>query len=470
MSLLDSIAAAAFNRAKLALKTALPAEYFGVREGVDVYRALQTAIDECSALGVTLILPPYQMLISQPLVGLGKRHMISGYPETTKIKATDSGFDVLTLGPGYPGTDICPTGKIQYVELVGAAGDAPTDGSHGLVIDGLKNFNVENVRAGKTEVGFLIKGNSYGLKMTDCRTLFGECNVGLLLPGKVEDVFGSGSDLTFINNWLGGKAAAVWAEKDSGGYHFIGGQLSGGHGLTADDDTIGTVVLGVDYATRSIKGGIGNVDFRGIDFEGMKRGWIFRGYGRVVMEVEKSSFLATDQTNLQMGVLKFNDAENSQISFKSNTVDGSYSQAKLVQFAGANGGALAFHERGTLAGYSLKANGVALSAGTTLSQQSDLDIGVAMGRRSFNPFVSIGRMVIRKNGTAQPQISFDHGTNYFSLPICRTGAGAPTIKANYVGEEYFDTTNKVWYKSISTGTGAVDWQQITYVAPETPAT
>ncbi len=37
------------------------------------------------------------------------------------------------------------------------------------------------------------------------------------------------------------------------------------------------------------------------------------------------------------------------------------------------------------------------------------------------------------------------------------GAGAPTVDAAYVGQEYLDTTNDVWYKAVTTGTGASDW-------------
>lgn len=44
-----------------------------------------------------------------------------------------------------------------------------------------------------------------------------------------------------------------------------------------------------------------------------------------------------------------------------------------------------------------------------------------------------------------------------------SGAGAPTILPQYNGQEYFDTTNKVWYKASYTGTdpNASAWKQIT---------
>ena len=44
-----------------------------------------------------------------------------------------------------------------------------------------------------------------------------------------------------------------------------------------------------------------------------------------------------------------------------------------------------------------------------------------------------------------------------------SGAGAPTILPQYNGQEYFDTTNKVWYKAAFTGVEptAAAWKQIT---------
>lgn len=43
------------------------------------------------------------------------------------------------------------------------------------------------------------------------------------------------------------------------------------------------------------------------------------------------------------------------------------------------------------------------------------------------------------------------------------GAGAPTILPQFNGQEYFDTTNKVWYKASFTGTEptAAAWKPIT---------
>jgi len=39
----------------------------------------------------------------------------------------------------------------------------------------------------------------------------------------------------------------------------------------------------------------------------------------------------------------------------------------------------------------------------------------------------------------------------------KAGAGAPTVSADYVGQEYFDYTNSRFYKAVGTGGGSADW-------------
>lgn len=40
------------------------------------------------------------------------------------------------------------------------------------------------------------------------------------------------------------------------------------------------------------------------------------------------------------------------------------------------------------------------------------------------------------------------------------GNGAPTINAEFKGQEYLDQTAGSWYKAIATGTGSADWQKL----------
>lgn len=42
----------------------------------------------------------------------------------------------------------------------------------------------------------------------------------------------------------------------------------------------------------------------------------------------------------------------------------------------------------------------------------------------------------------------------------RTATGAPSVNANFVGEELIDTSNGGWYKAITVGSGADDWVHI----------
>jgi len=45
--------------------------------------------------------------------------------------------------------------------------------------------------------------------------------------------------------------------------------------------------------------------------------------------------------------------------------------------------------------------------------------------------------------------------------VVTKGSGAPTTNSNYIGQIYIDTTNKIAYISINTGTGVLDWKKIT---------
>lgn len=53
-------------------------------------------------------------------------------------------------------------------------------------------------------------------------------------------------------------------------------------------------------------------------------------------------------------------------------------------------------------------------------------------------------------------------TTQSAMALQRGSAGTPTFNADYVGQDVFDSTNKIWRKSISKGNGALDWSR-TYV-------
>lgn len=41
----------------------------------------------------------------------------------------------------------------------------------------------------------------------------------------------------------------------------------------------------------------------------------------------------------------------------------------------------------------------------------------------------------------------------------KTGSSAPTVSADFIGQQYVDTTNKIVYTAVSVGTGSGDWKQ-----------
>lgn len=48
-----------------------------------------------------------------------------------------------------------------------------------------------------------------------------------------------------------------------------------------------------------------------------------------------------------------------------------------------------------------------------------------------------------------------------SIATINKQSGSPTINSDYIGQIYVDTTNKIGYLAVNTGTGALDWKQIT---------
>lgn len=421
------------------------------RPGFDSYAALTRAIDDASTKGLRLEFDKGTYEVSQGLVGRGSSHRIAGASATlTFIKCLDVNADVLTLGPGAAGSGLSPSGYITGLALIGPQ-QRPDTNSVGLLLDGLRFFHVEDVRAGYVTFSFDLRNNCYGSYFTNCRSIFGESQVGVLLRGADGSVWGSGSDLTFHNCWFSGNKAAVWIHRDGGGYHFDGGQFGMGFSLSADNDAIGCVVFGMDYFDNSKVGGVGNMDFNGIDIEGWHYGWAFRGYGRTNMTISNCSFLATSTTAKAMGVFKVTNAENGQYTFMNNNVNGQYTQAKLLSIAG-HGSALGITEISTTFGYGCYANSVQVQTGTTLLAQSDFGVGISFGRQGGNPYVSFGKTRLRTNNGVL-EISLDHGATYVPATGAATATTGRSTTNLYPGKPEFDTTlNKpIWRNAANTG-------------------
>ncbi|MDP4096256.1 hypothetical protein OIN60_05660 [Paenibacillus sp. P96] len=440
-------------------QTSIAAEDFGVMPGIDNYTALQNAIDTCADLGAELVLPNGILNISQGIVSTRTNFFIRGRGATV-IRTTDPAVTALRLGPGLVGTPLLdPAGYISNLSIQGPSA-RPTTNSAGLVLNGVRGLDIHNVKSTNFTFGFDLQNNCFRTTFHKVQTEFGSTQVGLLLRGQDAGLWGSGSDLVFINCWLYGERAGVWIHRDGGGYHFYGGQLGMGYNLIADNDAWGCMVIGMDYFDNSKIGVVGNIDVIGIDFEGYHHGWGIRGYGRAIFKSSNCSFLGTSATHMAMGIIKVSPAENGQWGFESYNIDGQFSQTQLAQFSG-QGSHMSLYDVIPGFGYRAYANGVQVGIGESLSSQSKLDYGLVAGRTGRYPYIGAGRMRFRKIDAATPQISFDHGLTYSSFPVVRTGTVAPTMNANYIGEEYIDTVTRTAYKAVGTGGGAADWKQIT---------
>lgn len=420
--------------------------------GHDSTVALQLAIDTCSDLGVELYIPPGTYNISAPIVSTKSKFFIRGAGTATRIRTTVDTINALELGPGTIGSGLEPSGYLSSLVVAGP-GKAPTTSSKGVFLRGLRYFKVEEVCADNFTVGFDMIENCYGTKFFGCRTIFDGCRVGLVLRGLDGGVWGSGSDIPFYDCWLHGVDGGVWIHPDGTGYHFYGGQLTGGSSRTADADGFGSVVIGKNYYTNAI-GNVGTVDFNGIDFEGAQRVWQIRGYGRANVAIRSCALLGTNASNKSLGVLKIETAENGQWKFTDNTVDGQYSQVSLMQYSG-HGTAFSIREEGTLFGFGCYANGVQALAGQTLTQQANLNIGVTEGRVGGYPFVGLGRGRLRWDDTnKRMEVAKDNGagTYYPITGFVTSTAGRPSTD-NYAGRSGFDTDiNKpIWRNAANTG-------------------
>lgn len=425
-----------------------------VRPGYDSYTPLMEALQDCSDNGYHLRFGPGTWQVSQGLVNAGINHQISGVSANrSTIQCTNSAQDVLKLGPGASGSPPYPAGFIRDISVVGNT-VRPDSKKAALVLDGLRFFEIHNVRANYTDIGFDLRNNCYGTYFDEAWASWDGVNVGVLLRGANNadgSVWGSGSDIVFGHCWFSGQKAGVWVHRDSGGYHFIGGQLSAGLGLSADNDNYGAVVYGIDYDDPAQIGGVGNMSFEHIDFEGGHRSWIFRGFGQTNMMVKDSSFLGTDPSaNMLMGVYKSTNASNSQIRFENNNVQGDFSQVKLLNISG-QGSAYCIMEGGTSFG-TTTVGGASVTTGTTMMKQSNVSsLGFQFGREGGNAFQGIGNMRFR-HINSRMDVSFDQGATY--SPV--TGAWGTTAQrptTTYASQPYFDTTlNKpIWRNGANTG-------------------
>ncbi|MNW28298.1 hypothetical protein D3C74_51200 [compost metagenome] len=435
-------------------------DYFGVypdeeRPGFDVSDSLTKAIETCSDLGVELFLPKGTFNTSRPIVVNRKVFMIQGASAGTVIRTVTNDINGIVIGPGVEGNGVNISGYIRDITIQGPE-NAPNTNSIGFMLDGLRHHEVENIQVRGFTVGFDLVNNCFGSYFKHICASYNYNRVGMILRGQEDNgSWGSGSDIPIINAWLAGVDGGLWVHKNGGGYHFYGGQITGGTGQTSDLDGYGAVTLGKNYYDpTSANGAVGNVSFDGIDFEGANHIWNIRGYGRANISVRGCSFLSTNAAHKTLGVLKVDNAENGTFKFEDCTVDGGFTKADLIQYSG-HGSAFTVREEGTLFGYNAKANNVPIPAGTTMLEQSGLDIGVSIGRASGRAFVGIGKGRLRwNNNTKVIEVAKDHGVGQTFQPVTGkvgTTAERPIVSAEmYAGMPYFDKTlNKPLWRNAN---------------------
>lgn len=374
--------------------------------------ALQKAIDKSIALKLPLFIPQGSYKITAGLTAISKNVMIYGAGgELTKIKPDGYTYDALTIGVGVAGSGQYPSGYIRDIAFEGIT-TYVTGFTAALKLDGMREFEVSNINTQKMPIGFDLVNNCFGSTFVNCRSNLGGIMFNLRTGPQ------SGSDLTFFNCWGRGKDGAVWISGGGGGFHFYGGQLTGGNNQGADNDLIGSVVLGKDYITGAV-GGVGNVNFDGIDFEGSHYIHGIRSFDQVNLMVTNSSFLSTSLATAAekpLAIIKATNSLQSRITLINVTVAGDWKSVKAIDVAGGNS-TLNIVEMGTaMVNGTVRFNLVSNDNAKSLLEQSANKDGIALFRANSLSKILLGGMIIRPNiaGTKM-EVSYDWGVTWFSL-------------------------------------------------------
>jgi len=384
------------------------------------FAKLQLAADKACELRLPLFIPPGTYPILSPgLVFDSSKYSTSGDRNimlygaggnATKLAPVDYTFNAVTIKNGSgAGSGIAPSGYIKDIYIEGPTNHATTNNAVGLMLSGMRQFEVHNVTVKKMPVGFDMIDNCYGAVYYNCRTQLG--GVGLnLRAGAV-----SGSDMNFYNCWFAGNTAAVQISPDGGGWHFFGGQLAGGPARTVDDDLSGAIIIGKDLITGAT-GTVGNLIFDGIDFEGTRYMHNFRSFGQVTMTVRNCSFLQTDSSApgllaAPLAIWKATGAQQSKAVFENNGVKGYWKSVKAIDIAG-HGSLIEIHEKATSLESNAKFNNVAWTAGPLLVQ-SKCDLGHAHWRQGFATRYLVGP-VMYEDVTAGLKRSTDWGITWIN--------------------------------------------------------
>jgi hypothetical protein len=219
----------------------------------DCYAALNAAVQ--AAAGTEkgrIFIPPYTFRTSQAVVVNTNSLIMQGAgARRSRIQLLASVDDDVFRFHTGGGAAFSSQGEISGIAFCTTQGGIRSDGNAGLVLDAVQHVEIRNCYAFGNDIGFDMRNNCYGSRLTGCVAHAGENRVGLLLRGATPltggFVAGSGSDIVMLDNWFGGADSAIWMEPNAGGYHVIGGQLTGGWFYGSTQDANGTVVLGRGY-------------------------------------------------------------------------------------------------------------------------------------------------------------------------------------------------------------------------------
>ena len=158
--------------------------------------------------------------------------------------------DILTVTPTTAGGE-SNSGRIVGIKFRQNNNAAQTDGKAGLVLNGMRHFRVEDCDFDALDIGMDMRGNCFGTTLSKLTSVGSRVQVGIMLRGATPltggSVAGSGSDITMMDCWMGGRRASVWMEPNAGGYHFFTGQLKGGIEVGVQQDDYGSVTMGRGY-------------------------------------------------------------------------------------------------------------------------------------------------------------------------------------------------------------------------------
>jgi hypothetical protein len=225
------------------------------------------------------------------------------------------------------GTAANQGGRLQDFIIRGSTKPLTKNSEAALRLNAVRNVVLDNIELIQGfDIGLDAIGNCYGTDWRNVRVTSEGFNVACNLREGPE----SGSDHTFIDCWFSGVRIGVSISGSGGGFHFIGGQVNAGEGLSSAEGELGAVVLGKDYLTGAT-GAVGSIDFNGTNFEGTQWVWMIRQFAEGNPLFTACAFNASSSTAPCLGMWKGEAVLQSTVTFIAPRIVGTYSEAKLLQ-------------------------------------------------------------------------------------------------------------------------------------------